>query len=98
MAAPRSFRERVDCARARARRATWRSRGSSRFAQQVVAAAEKSDADLDRLRGHGYRDEQIVEVAGLVSLQLLTGTFNLIADIHAPAEALQEFTPSRGDG
>src|SRR5215207_9905385 len=48
------------------------------FAQQVLAApAEIGDADLARLRAHGYRDEQIVEVAGLVSLQLLTGGFNL---------------------
>jgi len=69
------------------------------FAQQVLAApAEIGDADLDRLRAHGYRDEQIVEVAGLVSLQLLTGAFNLIAGIHAPAEALQELTSSTGDG
>jgi hypothetical protein len=37
--------------------------------------AEIGDADLDRLRAYGYRDEQIVEVAGLVSLQLLTGAF-----------------------
>jgi hypothetical protein len=50
------------------------------------------------LRAHGYRDEQIVEVAGLVSLQLLTGAFNLIAGIHAPAEAIQELTSSTGDG
>jgi hypothetical protein len=28
-----------------------------------------------------------------VSLQLLTGSFNLIADIHAPAEALRELEP-----
>ena len=68
------------------------------FAQQVLAApAETSDADLERLRAHGYRDEQIAEVAGLVALQLLTGAFNLIAGIHAPAEALAEITP-RGGG
>lgn len=68
------------------------------FAQQVLAApAEIGDADLDRLRAHGYRDEQIVEVAGLVSLQLLTGAFNLIAGIHAPAEALQELKSSTAD-
>jgi len=67
------------------------------FAQQVLAApAEIGDADLDRLRAHGYPDEQIVEVAGLVSLQLLTGAFNLIAGIQAPAEALQELTSSTG--
>jgi hypothetical protein len=57
------------------------------FAQQVLAApAEIGDADVDRLRTHGYRDEQIAEVAGLVALQLLTGAFNLIADIHATPE------------
>jgi AhpD family alkylhydroperoxidase len=67
------------------------------FAQQVLAApAEIHDADLDRLHVHGYRDEQIAEVAGLVSLQLLTGAFNLIAGIHAPAEALHELTPRGG--
>jgi AhpD family alkylhydroperoxidase len=61
------------------------------FAQQVLAApAEIGDADVDRLHAHGYRDEQIAEVAGLVSLQLLTGAFNLIAGIHASDEALRE--------
>ena len=63
------------------------------FAQQVLAApAEIGDADVARLHAHGYRDEQIAEVAGLVGLQLLTGAFNLIADIHASAEALAELT------
>ena len=61
------------------------------FAQQVLAApAEIGDADVDGLRAHGYRDEQIAEVAGLVALQLLTGAFNLIADIRATPEALAE--------
>jgi AhpD family alkylhydroperoxidase len=64
------------------------------FAQQVLAApAEIGDADFERLHEHGYRDEQIAEVVGLVSLQLLTGAFNLVAGIHAPAEALAEITP-----
>jgi AhpD family alkylhydroperoxidase len=69
------------------------------FAQQVLAApAEISDADVDRLRSHGYRDEQIAEVAGLVGLQLLTGAFNLIAGIHPAADALTELTsPSAVD-
>jgi alkylhydroperoxidase family enzyme len=44
------------------------------FAQQVLAApGEISDEDFERLHGHGYRDEQIADVAGLVSLQLRTG-------------------------
>ena len=51
------------------------------------------DADFERLLAHGYRDEQIAEVPGLVGLQLLTGAFNLIADIHAPPGALAELTP-----
>jgi AhpD family alkylhydroperoxidase len=64
------------------------------FARQVLTApAEIDDADLERLHAHGYGHEQIAEVAGLVSLQLLTGSFNLIADIHAPAEALRELEP-----
>ena len=67
------------------------------FAQQVLATpAEIGDADFERLRAHGYRDEQIAEVAGLVGLQLLTGGFNLIAGIHAPAEALAELTSPVG--
>jgi uncharacterized peroxidase-related enzyme len=69
------------------------------FAQQVLASpAEIGDADIDQLRAHGYRDEQIAEVAGLVSLQLLTGAFNLIAGIHASPEALREITARPADG
>jgi len=63
------------------------------FAQQVLAApAEIGDAEVEGLRSYGYRDEQIAEVAGLVALQLLTGAFNLIADIHPTPEALAEIT------
>ena len=52
------------------------------FGQQVIAApAEITDADVERLRSHGYRDEQIAEVVGIVSLMLLTGAFNLVAGI-----------------
>jgi AhpD family alkylhydroperoxidase len=69
------------------------------FAQEVLAApGEVSDEDLERLHAHGYRDEQIAEVVGLVSLQLLTGAFNLIAGIHPSAEALEELTPRPSDG
>ncbi|HEV2787140.1 MAG TPA: hypothetical protein VGV67_12160 [Solirubrobacteraceae bacterium] len=63
------------------------------FGQQVIAApAEIDDAQVDALRALGYSDEQLAEVVGLVSLQLLTGAFNLLAglepddgDRHAPA-------------
>ncbi len=58
------------------------------FGQQVIAApAEIDDAQVDALRALGYSDEQIIEVVGLVSLQLLTGGFNLVAGIHAPTNA-----------
>jgi AhpD family alkylhydroperoxidase len=64
------------------------------FAQRILAApAEIGDADFERLQEHGYSTEQIAEVVGLVSLQLLSGAFNLVADIRAPAEALAEITP-----
>ena len=58
------------------------------FGQQVIAApAEIGDADVDRLREHGYSDEQIAEVVGIVSLMLLTGAFNLVAGITPPTTA-----------
>jgi AhpD family alkylhydroperoxidase len=67
------------------------------FAQQVLAGpAEITDVDIVRLHEHGYRDEQIAEVTGLVALQLLTGAFNLVAGIHAPPEELLEIMPDNG--
>ena len=58
------------------------------FGQQVIAApAEIADADVERLRSHGYRDEQIAEVVGIVSLMLLTGAFNLVAGIEPTTTA-----------
>ena len=53
------------------------------FGQQVAAApAEIADADIEALRRHGYRDEQIADVVGLVALNVLTGAFNLVAGIE----------------
>lgn len=53
------------------------------FGQQVIAApAEVNDEQIDELHALGYSDEQISEVVGLVSLQLLTGAFNLVAGLH----------------
>ena len=58
------------------------------FGQQVIAApAEIADSDVDRLRTHGYSDEQISEVVGIVSLMLLTGAFNLVAGIEPSTTA-----------
>ncbi len=57
------------------------------FGQQVVAApAEISDGDVEGLRASGYRDVQIADVVGLVALNVLTGSFNLVAGIE-PAES-----------
>lgn len=69
------------------------------FARQALTRpAEIADADVDRLRAHGYSDEQIADVAGLVALQLLTGAFNLIVGIHASEDALREIAPRPADG
>lgn len=55
------------------------------FGQQVIAApSEVSKEQVDELRTFGCSDEQIAEVVGLVSLQPLTGAFNLVAGIHTP--------------
>ena len=58
------------------------------YGQQLIAApGEVTDAQIDELRAHGYTDEQITEVVGLVSVQLLTGGLNLVAGIHPPTTA-----------
>jgi AhpD family alkylhydroperoxidase len=57
------------------------------FGQQIAAApSEVSDAQVDGLRDLGWRDEQIADVVGLVALNVLTGSFNLVAGIHRPTE------------
>jgi uncharacterized peroxidase-related enzyme len=63
------------------------------FGQQIIAAPrEVTDQQIAELRAHGYTDEQITEVVALVSLQLLTGAFNLVAGIKPDAEHLAELT------
>jgi len=53
------------------------------FGQQVAAApAEVTDEQVAGLREHGWRDEQVADVVGLVALNVLTGSFNLVAGIH----------------
>jgi AhpD family alkylhydroperoxidase len=49
-------------------------------------------ARVAELRSHGYGDEQIAEVVGLVALQQLTGSFNLVAGIEPTAEDASELT------
>jgi AhpD family alkylhydroperoxidase len=61
--------------------------------RQVIARpGDITDAQIDALRGHGYTDEQIAEVPGLVALQLLTGSLNLVAGIEPSAADLAELT------
>ena len=56
------------------------------FGQQVIVApAEVTDEQIEELRSLGYTAEQIAEVVGLVALNVLTGSFNLVAGIHPAA-------------
>ena len=58
------------------------------FGQQVAAAAsEVTDEQVAELRELGWRDEQIADVVGLVALNVLTGSFNLVAGIHSTTPA-----------
>lgn len=41
-----------------------------------------TDEDVAELRAHGWSDRVIAEVVGLVTLNLLTGAFNLLAGIE----------------
>ncbi len=66
------------------------------FGQQVIAGpGDVTDAQIDELHGHGYTDEQIAEVVGLVALQLLTGGLNLVAGIEPAPQDLAERTSPR---
>ena len=52
------------------------------FAVRVLAEPASITADdVAELRGHGWTDRTIADVVGLVSLNLLTGSFNLVAGI-----------------
>jgi len=53
------------------------------FAVRVLAEpASVTAEDVTELRDHGWTDRTIAEVVGLVSLNLLTGSFNLVAGIR----------------
>lgn len=60
--------------------------------QVIVAPGEVTDAQIDELRAHGYTDEQLTEIVGLVALQLLTGALNLVAGIEPAPEDRAELT------
>ncbi|PKY69763.1 alkylhydroperoxidase [Brevibacterium ravenspurgense] len=44
-----------------------------------------TDAQIDELRAHGYSNREIADVVGVVSLNILTGSFNLLAGL-TPAD------------
>jgi AhpD family alkylhydroperoxidase len=53
------------------------------FAVRVLAEPNSiTSDDVTGLREHGWNDRVIAEVVGLVSLNLLTGAFNLVAGIE----------------
>ncbi|OLZ43554.1 carboxymuconolactone decarboxylase family protein [Amycolatopsis keratiniphila] len=58
------------------------------YAVRVLAEpASIGDEDVAELRRHGWSDRHIADTVGLVSLNLLTGSFNLVAGLEpAPAE------------
>lgn len=41
-----------------------------------------TDERINALRGHGYSDREITDVVGIVSLNILTGAFNLVAGLR----------------
>ncbi|MFD9644836.1 hypothetical protein ACFWWN_15255, partial [Streptomyces sp. NPDC059082] len=45
-----------------------------------------TDADVAEVRAHGWSDRVIAEVVGVVTLNLLTGAFNLLAGIQPEHE------------
>jgi AhpD family alkylhydroperoxidase len=58
------------------------------FAVRVLAEPASITAeDIAELRGHGWGDRAIADVVGLVSLNLLTGAFNLVAGIRPAPES-----------
>ncbi len=53
------------------------------FAHRLhVAPASVTGEDIEALRALGMRDRDILDLAGLVALNVLTGTFNLLAGLE----------------
>ncbi|WP_207756428.1 carboxymuconolactone decarboxylase family protein [Nonomuraea cypriaca] len=51
----------------------------------LVEPSSITDADVAELRAHGWSDRIIAEIVGVVTLNLLTGAFNLLVGLQ-PAE------------
>ncbi|MET7333517.1 carboxymuconolactone decarboxylase family protein [Nonomuraea sp. NPDC005650] len=61
------------------------AREAALIAVAVRVLAEPSsitDADVADLRAHGWSDRVIAEIVGVVTLNLLTGAFNLLAGLQ----------------
>ncbi|WP_410582015.1 DUF4396 domain-containing protein [Amycolatopsis sp. lyj-108] len=53
------------------------------YAVRVLAEPSSlGDEDIAELREHGWSDQIIADTVGLVSLNLLTGSFNLVAGLE----------------
>jgi AhpD family alkylhydroperoxidase len=58
------------------------------FGRRVHAEpASITTADIEELRRLGYRDRDVLDVVGLVALNVLTGSFNLVAGLEPDAMA-----------
>ncbi|RSM75699.1 alkylhydroperoxidase [Amycolatopsis sp. WAC 01375] len=66
------------------------------YAVRVLAEpASIRDEDVAELREHGWSDRIIADTVGLVALNLLTGSFNLVAGLEpAPAEQSTKEKPA----
>ncbi|MEU6928746.1 carboxymuconolactone decarboxylase family protein [Streptomyces sp. NPDC046385] len=53
----------------------------------LVEPSALGDEDVAELRAHGWSDRIIAEVVGVVTLNLLTGAFNLLAGIQPEEDA-----------
>ncbi len=58
------------------------------YAVQILTEPSAiTDADIAQLRTHGWSDRVLADVVGLVALNQLTGSFNLVAGLESPATA-----------
>ena len=67
------------------------AREAALIAVAVRVLAEPSsltDQDIADIRGHGWNDRIIAEIPGLVALNLLTGSFNLLAGLESAEQTV----------
>jgi AhpD family alkylhydroperoxidase len=67
------------------------------FALGVLRApAGITDGEIEDLREWGYDDGQIADAVAIVALNLLTGSFNLVAGLHVEREGAEPMVPYGG--